>query len=177
MTSSNCIELGSGDGYFSVQLEKIIDLLATDKSQPQLDRNLAACKKATINAAQTGHKDCEFDISFEANMLHHAENEKDIAREMIRLSTKHIIVLEPNPFNPLNFLLGLLLKHERKSLKFTKSYVNKLFSHQNFRLIKSYSFGVVPPNSCPLWLWRILKPLERPLGIIGIDNIYIFQKF
>jgi 2-polyprenyl-3-methyl-5-hydroxy-6-metoxy-1,4-benzoquinol methylase len=41
-----------------------------------------------------------FEVVFEANVLHHVEDRKQVIREMSRVSRRYVILLEPNRYNP-----------------------------------------------------------------------------
>lgn len=170
------LELGAGDGFFSLELEKTFELTVTDNFKAMLERNPSQAVKKILAADATGLKDQDYDLVFEANMLHHAEDEVKIAQEMARLSREFIVMIEPNPYHPLTILLAILLPSERKSLVFTQAKMAKLFQDTEFEVIKSQSFGVIPANRGPLWLCRLLRPLDGALPFLGLENIVILRK-
>lgn len=175
-SSSTCLELGAGDGFFSLPLSEHFQLTVTDASEGMLNKNPYTTNAKIMDAAKLSFDNESFEVLFEANMLHHVLDEKKIVQEMQRVSSRYIIILEPNPFNPLTLLLGLLLKDERKSLSFTKNFVRKLFSHPEWECISAQSYGLLPMNRCPHWFWKIFKKWDGVFPFIGLDNIFIFAR-
>ncbi len=170
------LELGAGDGFFSLELEKTFELTITDNFQAMLERNPAQAPKNILAAESTGLKDQDYDLVFEANMLHHAAEEEKIVSEMARLSREYIVIVEPNPFHPLTILLACLLPSERKSILFTQSKIAKLFQNLPYDVVKSQSFGVIPANRGPVWLWKLLRPLDGALPFLGLENLVILKR-
>lgn len=180
LTSSSfdsCLELGAGDGFFSVQLMNYFrSFVATDSSAEMLKKNPCSGSKIISNAEKLEFSDNSFDVVFEANMLHHTGDDRKAAEEMVRVSKDYVIVIEPNRLHPLTIILGLIKSHERKSLLFSKKYIKDLFSGLNVDLDYSVSFGVVPANKCPVFIWKILKYLDVVIPVLGLENILIFRK-
>ena len=171
-----CLEIGSGDGFFSMNLMKHFDLTVSDSSPAMLKKNPFAGRKEVIDAREIAHPDGSFDLVFEANILHHIEEDRQVAKEMVRISSKYIVVLEPNRWNPLNFLLGIVKAEEKKSLQFSKNYVRELFEDLNVELVDAVSFGIIPANKCPVAVWRVLKFFDQVIPFLGLENIFVFRK-
>lgn len=174
--NTKCLDAGAGDGFFSLELKAWFDLSIVDSSMKMLEKNPVKEKVFLMDCAHLGFLDNSFNLVFEANMLHHASNVDDLLRELVRVSSDYIVVLEPNRNHPLTLLLAFLKKNERKSLLFSKRYVHRKMNKFNVRLVKSFSFGFVPANKTPYWLWRMFRCLDRPIPFFGLENIYIYKK-
>ncbi len=102
-------------------------------------------------------------------LLHHVENVSDVIAEMRRVSSRYVILLEPNRANPLNFLFGLLVKEERATLKFSLSYLKTAARQCGLTIIAAFSFGVIAPNKTPLRMLPLVHGLDTRLPLIGLD--------
>lgn len=174
--SGTCLELGAGDGFFSLQLEKHYQLLATDQHREALENNPSLAEKEVVDAHKINKPEQSFDLVFEANMLHHSDDENKILQEMARVSKERIVLIEPNPLHPLTIILAMILPHERKSLLFTKKYFKKL-AHQNGLKIVSFArFGMLPPNKSPNFLWKFFYFLDNKIPLFGLENIVVLEK-
>lgn len=171
----SCLELGAGEGFWTNVLSKKFKVLATDSSEVMLERNPYQ-RKELVSLPMLPYADNSFDAVFESNVLHHVEDDQKAVNEMIRVAKKYIIVVETNRNNPLTIILGLLQKHERKSLLFSKGYVKRLFKEKNVKLLRCFSHGCLPPNKCPVWFWRLFRFLDRRIPFFGLENVFIYEK-
>ena len=119
--------------------------------------------------------DNSFDVTFCHALLHHVENIDKVIQEMRRVSRKHVIILEPNRNNPLMFLFSLLVKQERKALKFSLSYLTNIVKKNDLRIVTSFSYGMIVPNKTPTFLLPVAKlfNFKQPLGM---TNFIIAEK-
>jgi SAM-dependent methyltransferase len=172
----NCLEIGAGDGFFSLELEKHFDLVISDKLIEALDENPSSCPKEVFSAEKILKPDSSFQLVFEANMLHHSEDEEVILQEMKRVSSQYIVLLEPNPYHPLTLLVAALKSNERKSLRFTMSYLRKLAHKAELDIISIKSIGLLPANKCPTLLWRLFRKIDDVLPFLGLENLVLLRK-
>lgn len=170
------LEIGAGDGYFSNQFEKKVNLTILDSSEAMLGANPVEADRLIMDCTKLEIEDNSFDIVFEANVLHHLDNPDLAIEEMKRVSRDYIVFIEPNRNNPLNFLLGLVIKEERQSLLYSKSFLkNKLRDH-NLEIISACTHGVYPPNKCPPWYFKLFKNLDRVIPIFGYEIVVVCKK-
>lgn len=169
------LEVGAGDGYFSSVLVETNQLLVLDSSSEMLAMNPVA-NKVHSTLKEFAKKGLMFDVVFEANMLHHADDINEAIWEMCSMAKHCVVLIEPNPINPLTLLSALFLPNERNGLLMTKNRIEREFLKNGFTLEKKTDVGFYPANRCPLWLWNCLKKVEGKAPIIGVESIYIFRK-
>jgi SAM-dependent methyltransferase len=170
------LELGAGDGYFSVPLSKLSHLLPTDKSSVMLAFNPLKDQGKVLNACKLEYGPNSFDLVFEANMLHHEARSDEVLKEMTRVSKGFIVIVEPNCWNPFNIMVALIRKNERRSLLFSRRYVRNKLKALSLEEVSIMSVGIVPPYSCPEWLWRWVRRVDSKVPFIGLENIFVFRK-
>lgn len=157
------LEIGSGNGYLSVYLEeKFNDVLVSDLSEEMLKHNPCK-KKLKASATDLPLDDDSFDIVTCSHLLHHLnDNDKIQAlNEMRRVAKNKVVIYEPYRNNPFNFLFGLIVKEERESLKFTKTYLKTLFMKSGMDIGNMRIEGCILPNKAPKFWIPIGKYLEK----------------
>lgn len=174
-TQLRMLEVGAGNGYFSAVFQESFDLTCLDFSENMLRQNpLPADRKVVGRAEALPFADGAFDVVFCGNLLHHVEAPLDAVREMRRVATRYVVLLEPNAINPLMYLFGLLKKEERGTLKFTPGYLRRLGLDAGMRLRAFATQGTILPNKTPAALVPMLKPVERSWPL-GFYNIAVFD--
>ena len=171
---TSLLDVGCGNGFFSVYFDQICNVTAIDYSQKMLDLNPVK-NKLQMDANHLEFDDNCFDIVFCQALLHHVEDIDNVIKEMRRVSKKHVVILEPNRNNPLMFLFSLLSKEERKALQFSNKYLRDKVKRNKLRIIDSFAYGMIVPNKVP----TILLPVCRLFNFkqpIGITNIIIAEK-
>ena len=161
------LDVGCGNGFFTYHLGKLCNVTGLDFSEQMLKINPHP-RLVNGDAKNLPFNNNSFDIVFCSNLLHHLENPEITIREMKRVAKNYVILSEPNRNNPLMFLFGLIKKEERKSLNFTKRYLNKICKNINLQPIKALLSGFIYPNktSDNKILLSFLKKLDfnNPLG-------------
>jgi hypothetical protein len=102
-------------------------------------------------------------VVFEANLLHHVADREGVIREMARTSRRHVVLLEPNRYNPLMFALSLDVRAERGVLKSCSSRLNAEVARCGLRVVKTLTTGMISQNSTPAPLVPMLKGFDRPI--------------
>ena len=172
--NTKLLDVGCGNGFFSYYFEKMCDTTGVDYSKKMILSNPIK-KKYLMNATDLKFEDNSFNIVFCNAFLHHLDNMDAVIKEMKRVSKKYVVILEPNRNNPLMFLFSLIMKEERKALKFSLSYLEKLVKLNGLKLVSSFSYGLIVPNKTP----KILLPLFRLFNFrffFGITNFVICEK-
>lgn len=177
-SGASILDVGSGNGYFSVHWSKWGDVLATDYSDVMLQKNPVS-KKQVMDARDLKCPDNSFDMVFCHAVLHHIEK-KDrpvVMREMARVSRKFVAIIEPNILNPIIAAFSTLKKEERGSLIFTPTYVRSLLLDAGLSLVDAKTWGLLTPNRMPFsaQLLPLFQKFERPLPF-GVTNIVIGEK-
>lgn len=95
------LDVGCGCGTFTAKLSPYCEnITAVDHSQALIDR----CKKengksnityACMDGRELGYPDNSFDLVLERMALHHVSEWQKVLDEIIRVSSKHILVEEP----------------------------------------------------------------------------------
>jgi ubiquinone/menaquinone biosynthesis C-methylase UbiE len=174
LKNSTLLDVGCGNGFFTYHLAKFYDVTGLDFSKRMLKINPHR-KLVHGDVENLPFDNNSFDVVFCSDLLHHLKTPEKAVKEMKRVAKKYIIISEPNRNNPLSFLFHLIKKGERKALKFTKRYLNKICRKLNLNPIKSFTSGFIYPNKTPniKILLSILKKLEfnQPFGNV-ITVIY-----
>ena len=159
-------DAGTGPGTFMCPLDELYDAYGIDTSPYMLDKNPLKHKCRCVDAANTGLPDESYDIVFEANMLHHVDDPRDTVREMSRLSSEWLVLLEPNRYNPVMTALALCRKEERRVLKSSGRFVRALIEPP-FEIVHLETAGMIAPNRIPTMLLPMLRLFDFsfPLGM------------
>jgi ubiquinone/menaquinone biosynthesis C-methylase UbiE len=168
------LDVGCGNGFFTYYFDKICDTSGVDYSEKMLQINPVK-KTFLMDANNLKFENNSFDISFSHGFLHHVDNMDKVIQEMKRVSKKYVIILDANRNNPLLFLFSLIVKEERKALKFSLSYLRNVIKRNGLNVIDSFSLGMIVPNKMPLFLLPIAKKFnfKQPFGI---TNFIIAEK-
>jgi ubiquinone/menaquinone biosynthesis C-methylase UbiE len=167
--STRLLDVGCGNGFFSHYFSQICDTVGVDYSEKMLVRNPIA-QKIRMDANHLSFQDLSFDIVFCHALLHHVENPDRIIQEMRRVSKKFVVILEPNPANPLMFLFSAVVPEERKALSFSMTRLKEKLERNKLRVAASYSHGMTVPNKTPAFLLPLVKFLDfnQPWGMTNI---------
>jgi len=168
------LDVGCGNGFFTYYFDKVCDVHGIDYSEKMLEVNPVK-KTSLMSADALKFDDNSFDVTFCHALLHHVENITKVIQEMRRVSRKHVIILEPNRNNPLMFLFSLLVKQERKALKFSLSYLTNIVKKNDLRIVTSFSYGMIVPNKTPTFALPLVRlfNFKQPLGM---TNFIIAEK-
>lgn len=165
------LEVGCGNGYFSVALDAEYDLTCLDFSPNMLEMHpLPESQKVVGNAEALEFGDNSFDLVFCGNLLHHLEDPSVAVREMRRVARHNVILIEPNTINPLMFLFILIKKEERGALKFTAGYLRALGVDCGMTLKAQCTQGAIVPNKTPAFALPLVRLIDwrSPLGFYHI---------
>lgn len=172
--NTKLLDVGCGNGFFSYYFEKMCNTTGIDYSEKMILSNPIK-KKYLMDATNLKFEDSSFDIAFCHAFLHHVDNANKVVKEMKRVSRKHVVILEPNRNNPLMFLFSLIVKEERKALRLSLAYLERLVKSNGLKLISSFSYGLIVPNKTP----KVLLPLFKLFNFkffLGITNFIICEK-
>lgn len=173
--TTRLLDVGAGNGFFSFYLDQICKVTATDLSETMISMNPVK-KKMVMDAASLTFEDNSFDVVFACSLLHHVSEPADVIGEMKRVSSKTVILIEPNRTNPLVYLFCLCVREERAALKFSLSYVKELLLKSGLKVVKALSHGIIAPNKTPEFLLPIIRFFDVKIPFLGFDNIFICEK-
>lgn len=172
------LDVGAGNGYFSAYWGKRAAVTAVDYSPVILEGNPVVDKRV-MDARQMTFPDGMFDLSFCHALLHHIDHSDQVTviREMARVSTGYVAIIEPNVLNPIMGPFALLKKEEHGALRFTRRYLQQLVEQAGLHIIASCSWGLLTPNRMPIpiRLLPLMAVLERPI-LFGVCNIVIARR-
>src|SRR5580704_18396826 len=104
--SGRVLDVGCGNGIFTMRFANAgANVMGLDYSRHLLCQNPHSplvCGDATSLPFPDGN----FDVVFEANLLHHVADRDRVIREMARTSRRYVVLLEPNVYNPLMFVFA-----------------------------------------------------------------------
>ena len=152
------LDVGCGNGYFSYYLNLFFDVICLDFSH----NILSICplkKKIQASALDVPFRNNSFDVVFCANLLHHVENPIDVIDEMSRVSSRYIVIIEPNRHNPFMFLISQISITDRSITKFNSKYLAGLVEGKA-KILSLTSTGCILPNITPVFFLPLLKKLE-----------------
>lgn len=173
-TATQVLDVGCGNGVFSAPLAARTTVVGLDLSRRMLQDNPCALLVNGL-ATQLPFADGSFDVVFEANLLHHTDEPVAVLAEMKRVTSRYVVLIEPNMLNPLLFFFCLLIKEERGGLRYTEHYVKTLVGRAGLNLIRCSSMGLISQNHTPAFLIPILKYFNREFRF-GEYTVTIAQK-
>lgn len=164
LKETSVLDVGCGNGVFTLYLrDRCRSVTGIDFSARMLSEN--PCQP--LIQADVSHLPVQsesFDVSFEANVLHHVDNPKQCVEEMVRVSRRWVILLEPNRNNPLMLAFGLLVKAERGLLRSHARSIGKLAESCGLTVRLSVSTGMISQNNTPPSLIPLLRYFDCPFA-------------
>lgn len=128
------------------------------------------------SALKLPFKDNSFDLIFSANLLHHLIYQIEAIKEIRRVTKKYYILIEPNRNNIVMDIFAFFRKQERQLVKCSLNYLSNLLLNMNFKIIDSFSTGIISPNKLPIFFNSILKSSDLKEMRFGLYNIIISKK-
>jgi ubiquinone/menaquinone biosynthesis C-methylase UbiE len=157
------LDVGCGNGIFTVRFARAgAKVVGLDYSLFLLRQNPhrgLSCGDATA----LPFADASFDIAFEGNVLHHVPNRENVIREMVRVSRRYVVLLEPNRYNPLMFAFSVVVRAERGGLKSCVTRLQQEARNCGLRVVDSITTGMISQNNTPAALMPILKQFDRSI--------------
>jgi ubiquinone/menaquinone biosynthesis C-methylase UbiE len=167
------LDIGCGNGYFSYYFKRFFDVVCLDFSY----KILSICpmkKKIQASATTMPFHNNSFEIVFCANLLHHVDNPVDVINEMSRVSSRYIVIIEPNRYNPLMFLISQISKTDKSITKFHAKYLADLVKGKA-EILSLTSTGFILPNITHRFFLPMLQKVE-PLLFPKLYNLLIAIK-
>ncbi len=172
--NTTVLDVGGGNGFFSYYFDKASDTTCIDYSEKMICLNLIK-KKYVMDANDIKLPNNSFDVVFCHALLHHVDNIDRVIREMVRVSKKYVVILEPNRNNPFMFLFSLVIREENKALKFSCKYLKRKAEKNGLKVLSSFSYGLIVPNKTPVLLLPMLKLFNFKFPL-GMTNFIIAEK-
>ena len=166
LAGSTVLDVGCGNGVFTHYLQdRCKSLVAMDFSAEMLAENPYR-KLLQADVASLPVRSGSFDVTFEANVLHHVDSPRQVVAEMTRAARRWVVLLEPNRNNPVMFAFGLAVKAERALLRSHAAGLRKLVESCGLTVRLSICTGMISQNNTPFALVPLLRYFDRdfPLG-------------
>jgi SAM-dependent methyltransferase len=151
------LDVGSGNGTFSHYFNKYTNQVICVDYSEQLLRANSARSRARATAYQLPFRDNQFDVVFEANLLHHVDNPYQVIKEIKRCSREYIVLIEPNRYNPLMFIFSLLVKAERGVLLSCMKRWRNTITALGIEIVSGMTTGMITQENTPAFMVPILK--------------------
>lgn len=164
------LDVGCGDGFSTFYTRRHIrSVWATDRSNVMLSRHplRRESRLAAADARALPYRDGVFDLVYGWEILHHVSDPVAVVAEMARVSSRYVLVAEPNRYNPAQFAFALYDTEHRWVLRYSPSYLAGLCSRAGLRIVKASTGGLILPNRTPAFMAKAFArlPYEVPLGI------------
>lgn len=169
------LDVSSGLGWSLAHLPKHISVVATDFSLNQLKHNPSHNKIISL-AENLPFKDRSFPLVYEWEVLHHVMDPFTMVKEMSRLASKYLVLLEPNRQNLGHFCFGLFNKAERGILRHHKGLMYQLVKNTDFEILVCETVGWVYAGTTPVFLLPIIKKFPYKFPVLGTSNILICKR-
>jgi len=172
------LDVGCGYGNTLYYCREKVDLrVGVDRSLAML----SGCPKeagflAQAHVTQLPFRSNSFDCLFGWEILHHLEHPIEAVKEFARVSRRHVILFEPNRYNPAQFCFGLLDRSERGTLHFSQKRVEALLRQSGLTVLHSATVGATFPNRMPTFLLPLVRAVPFHLPWIGISSMAIGVK-
>lgn len=163
------LEVGCGDGYISRHLMTLCDLAGVDVSRGMISKNPMK-QIAMASAYELPFEDNSFDLAFESNMLHHLDHPEKAILEMKRVSSRYVMITEPNIKSLPVWVAHRFKPDEKGSLIFDLAHLISLLKGAEIEITKAENRGRITPNMTPAFLVPILGLMEKtiPGGFFSI---------
>jgi len=173
----SALDVGCGDGFGMCSLQELVPyIFGCDGSLGMLRGNpVARGVLCQANAYTLPFADASFDLVYCWELLHHVCEPVRVVKEMARVSSRHVMIFEPNSLNLPMMLYGIISPEERGLLRFTPWYLKQLLIQAGIRPLKTLTGGCFTPNYTPEWLFTILKRMPYTWPLVGISNIVLAE--
>jgi len=152
------LDVGAGTGHLTEAFRRRgHPVTALDRAGGMLARNPCP-RRVRGDAPRLPFRDGAFSLAVEANLLHHVRDPVAVLREMARVGSGRVAVVEPNRNHPPMFVFSLVVREEWPALRFTRRYVGRLAAAAGLRPLRLETTGWVYQNKTPArlaaWLGR-----------------------
>lgn len=172
---SSVLDIGCGNGAASYYFSKLIpftvagDYAIDWQGFPPRD----SFNTLYFNAYQLPFKSKLFDLVYMWEVLHHLADIEKAVKEAVRVSKKYVLIMEPNPINPIQYLYSYFEKNHFLIRQCNRKNIISALQKEGCKEIICKSGGLIFPNVVPPILFNLLKRISYEIPFIGITNIYI----
>jgi SAM-dependent methyltransferase len=174
---SRLLDVGCGDGFSTYYASKYkAHIFGVDRSFYMLRKHPLRSRVACGDAYRLPFQDKSFDVVWSWELLHHLSEPKRALAEMQRVSSKFVVIFEPNRYNPALFLYGLFKKEERWVLRSSKKFLKELAAAEGWETHRVENCGTILPNATPHLLFKLLRLLPFRLPLLGISTLLLARR-
>lgn len=160
---TSILDVSAANGTFTWHLAESSDrVVGVDFSRTLLKRAPEGTRAVQADAALLPFADDSFDIVLESNFLHHVPDPETVLDEMIRVTRRHIVLVEPNRWHPPMAAFMALRPPDWKGLRFGPAHIRRLARRSCLSVAGLAATGMVYPNHTPGALVRALGRFDRP---------------
>jgi SAM-dependent methyltransferase len=165
LSQSSVLDVGCGNGVFTWYLQqRCRGVTGLDFSDHMLRENPCdGLVRADVAALPVASQ--SFDVTFEANVLHHVDHPRTVVAEMARASKRWVVLVEPNRNNPIMFAFGLAVKAERASLRSHRGYLRGLLEECGLKTRLVLCTGMISQNNTPKAAVPVLRYFDREFAL------------
>jgi SAM-dependent methyltransferase len=161
LRQSSVLDVGCGNGVFTLYLQqRCKSVFGADFSANMLCTNPCS-QLMQADAASLPVQGGSFDIAFEANLLHHADDPARVVSELTRAARRWVVLIEPNRYNPVMLAFGLVVKAERKLLHSSPKMIKALLTGCGLSVRLCVCTGMISQNNTPAFMIPLLRPFDR----------------
>lgn len=157
------LDVSAANGTFTWHLGELTEhVVGVDFSRPLLKRALAGARCIQADAALLPFADESFDFVLESNFFHHVPDPETVLDEMVRVSKKYIVLVEPNRWHPPMAAFMALHPPDWKGLRFGPNHIRRLARRSCLSVVALSPQGMVYPNHTPAALVGFLGRFDQP---------------
>jgi ubiquinone/menaquinone biosynthesis C-methylase UbiE len=127
------LDVGRGNGIFTLRFANV----GAHVTWLDYSRHLLKDAYSRLCCGDaTSLPDENFELVFEANLLHQVASRERVIREMPR---RDVVLIEPNGYNTLLFAFSLVVRSERRVLKSCVSRLKANVARRGLRVVKTFT--------------------------------------
>jgi len=169
-------EIGSGNGDLSIAIladkEGQIGRYVTSERFPEGVTWLKeqGLESILADATQLSVSDQEYDAVVEFDVMHHVDNPRDMAREMMRVARGQCLLVESNGLSIVRKLKELTPGHRAAGERSYTPWKYRSFfkGHPGYKLTKFEIFPFLFPFKCPKWFLPLLVAFNHAIEKIPL---------
>ena len=173
--NAKILDVGCGGGVFTYHLSRISDFVIGLDFSPHLLAQNRHTLKVCGDAVNLPFPDGSFDMVFEANLLHHVTDRHSVVAAMKRVTSRYVVLIEPNRLNPVMFAFSLAVPAERGGLNSSARTLTRLVEESGLKCLSVMTTGMISQNNTPEFLLPFLKRFDKEI-IWGEYVVLIAEK-